>query len=150
MGFVANGNNTPSQITISSDAFYPQIALDAIRETVRIDGTVTNERLNQIAIEEVIDVNRLLISLKMPEAQTLAHYSVGNINDRPSTDYLYLSAVANGVAAKVNEKYRSYDSSNSGNKRADDLTPSIDEYRRNKYWAIQQMLGNNHAVVELI
>lgn len=150
MSFVANGNKTPSQITISSDPFYPEIALDDIRETVRIEGTVTNERLNQIAIEEVIDVNRLLISLKMPEAQTLAHYSVGFIAGKPYTDYLYLSAVANGVAAKVNEKYRSYDSSNSGNKRADDLTPSIDESRRNKNWAIQQILGKNHTVVELI
>jgi hypothetical protein len=30
------------------------------------------------------------------------------------------------------------------------MTPSIDEYRRNKHWAIQQLLGKNHTVVDLI
>ena len=64
MGFVANGNTTPSQIIIESDPFYPGIDLDHIREIVRIDGAVTNERLKQTIIEEVIDLNRLLKSLK--------------------------------------------------------------------------------------
>ena len=50
MGFVANGNTTPSQIIIKSDPFYPAIDLDHIREIVRIDGAVTNERLKQTII----------------------------------------------------------------------------------------------------
>ena len=62
MGFVANGNHTPSQIVIESDSFYPSIALDHIRQIVRIDGVVTNDRLKQAIIEEIIDINRLLKS----------------------------------------------------------------------------------------
>lgn len=113
MGFVANGNNTPSQIEIKSDPFYPSVALDRIREIVRIDGAVTNERLKQTIIEEVIDINRLLIRLK-DQASKLSDLSKLQINDLPETDYLYLSAIANGVAAKVNENYRNYDNSDSG------------------------------------
>ena len=64
MGFVANGNTTPSQIIIKSDPFYPSVDLDHIREIVRIDGAITNQRLQQTIIEEVIDLNRLLKSLK--------------------------------------------------------------------------------------
>lgn len=149
MGFVANGNNTPSQINIKSDPFYPSIALDHIREIVRIDGAVTNLRLQQAIIEEVIDVNRLLKVLK-GKAIVLSDLSTSEINDKPETDYLYLSAVANGVAAKINENYRNYDSSNSGVKKAEEAEYTIDDYRRNKQWAILQLLGENHSVVELI
>lgn len=149
MGFVANGNNTPSQVIIKSDPFYPDVVLDHIREVVRIDGAVTDARLQQVIIEEVIDVNRLLKSLKNKAAQ-LSDLSTTQINDQPETDYLYLSAVANGVAAKVNENYRNYDSSNSGAKKAEQAECTVDDYRRNKQWAIQQLLGENHTVVELI
>ena len=149
MGFVANGNNTPSQINIKSDPFYPSIALDHIREIVRIDGAVTTLRLQQAIIEEVIDVNRLLKVLK-GKATALSDLSTTEINDKPETDYLYLSAVANGVAAKINENYRNYDSSNSGAKKAEEAEYTVDDYRRNKQWAILQLLGENHTVVELI
>ena len=149
MGFVANGNNTPSQIVIKSDSFYPSIALDHIREIVRIEGAVTDDRLKQAIIEEVIDINRLLKSLKDKAAQ-LSDLSTTQINDQPETDFLYLSAIANGVAAKTNENYRNYDSSNAGGKKAEDAELTVDDYRRNKQWAILQLLGENHTVVELI
>ncbi|MGQ0883248.1 head completion/stabilization protein [Acinetobacter baumannii] len=149
MGFVANGNTTPSQIIIKSDAFYPSVDLDHIREIVRIDGAVTNQRLQQVIIEEVIDLNRLLKSLK-EKATVLSDLAETQINDQPATDFLYLSAVANGVAAKVNENYRNYDSSNSGAKKAVQAEHTVDDYRRNRQWAIQQLLGENHTVVELI
>lgn len=149
MGFVANGNNTPSQIEIKSDPFYPSVALDRIREIVRIDGAVTNERLKQTIIEEVIDINRLLIRLK-DQASKLSDLSKLQVNDLPETDFLYLSAIANGVAAKVNENYRNYGSSDSGVKKAKEAECTVDDYRRNKQWAIQQLLGENHTVVELI
>ena len=149
MGFVANGNTTPSQIIIESDPFYPAIDLDHIREIVRIDGAVTNERLQQAIIEEVLDTNRLLVSLKA-KAGALSELSTTQINDQPDTDFLYLSAVANGVAAKLNENYRNYDSSNAGAKKAEQAECTVDDYRRNKQWAIQHLLGQNHTVVELI
>ena len=149
MGFVANGNTTPSQIIIESDPFYPSVGLDHIREIVRIDGAVTNERLQQAIIEEVLDTNRLLVSLKA-KAGALSELSTTQINDQPDTDFLYLSAVANGVAAKLNENYRNYDSSNAGAKKAEQAECTVDDYRRNKQWAIQHLLGQNHTVVELI
>lgn len=149
MGFVANGNDIPSQIEIKSDPFYPIILLDQIRKIVRIDSAVTNDRLQQTIIEEVIDVNRLLKNLKN-RATVLSDLSTTQINEKPDTDYLYLSAVANGVAAKLNENYRNYDSSNSGVKKAEEAETTIDDYRRNKQWALQQLLGENHTVVELI
>lgn len=148
-GFVANGNYSPSQIEIKSDEFFPSVFLDDIRSIVRIDGAVTNPRLEQTIIEEVIDINRLLSDLKQ-KANVLSDLSKSQINDKPDTDYLYKSAVANGVAAKINENYRNYDSSNSGIKKAQEAELTVDDFRRNKQWAILQLLGENHTIVELI
>ena len=84
------------------------------------------------------------------QATQLSDLSTSQINDQPETDFLYLSAIANGVAAKINENYRNYDSTNSGSKKAEQAELTVDDYRRNKQWAIQQLLGENHTVVELI
>lgn len=149
MGFSANGNNTPSHIIIKSDPFYPVIALDDVRKIIRIDSTVTDDRLKQSIIEEVIDTHRLLNRLKV-EANLLSDLAKDQIDGKPDTDYLYLSAIANGVAAKVNETYRNYDSSNTGVKKAEELETTIDDYRRNRQWAIQTLLGESHSIVELI
>lgn len=149
MGFVANGISTPSNITISNGTFFPVISLDEIRSDVRIGGDVTDIRLRQIVREEMIDVNRLLSKLVMT-ADTLADLAKSHVDDKPDTETLYFSAVANGVAAKVIEKYPAYDSTNSGAKKSELMECTSDDYRRNKHWAIQQLLGENHTVVELI
>ncbi|EMI5618714.1 head completion protein [Acinetobacter baumannii] len=149
MGFVANGAVTPSNIIISSGTFFPDISLDEIRSVVRIDGSVTDVRLRQVIREEIIDVNRLLASLVM-KAEKLADLAVNQIDGKSDTEVLYLSAVSNGVAAKVNENYRNYDSTNSGVKKTEVTECSVEDYRRNKQWAIQQLKGENHSVVELI
>ena len=149
MSFVANGNTTPSNITIMSGTFFPVISLDYIRDIVRIEGTVTDARLRQLILEEVIDVNRLLANLVM-KAESLADLATSIIDNKPDTEVLYFSAVSNGVAAKVNENYRNYDSTNSGNNKAEHAFLTVEDYRRNKMWAVQQLKGENHSVVELI
>lgn len=149
MSFVANGNNTPSNINISNGTFFPTISLDDIRDFIRIDGSVTDVRLRQLIVEEMIDVNRLLASLVM-KAETLAELASNTIDNKPETEILYFSAVSNGVAAKVTEKYAAYDATNSGVKKAEMMDCSTDDYRRNKQWAIQQLKGENNTVVELI
>lgn len=150
MSFVANGNSTKSNITIASKRqFFPTIALDDIKQDVRIDGSVTDARVKQALLEEIIDVNRLLADLVQPD-KTLIGLATDIIDGKADTDILYFSAVANGVAAKIAEKYRSYDSTNSGNKRAEELSATINEYKRNKVFAIQQLKGENHSIVELI
>lgn len=149
MGFVANGNPTPQHEKISTNAFFPDVSINDIRDIVKIDGSVTDARLKQAIFEEIIDVNRLLVSLIQPDTN-LTQLSKNKVNEKTDTEILYFSAISNGVAAKVCEKYRGYDSTNTGNKRADDLTLTIDEYRRNKHWAIQQLLKQNQTTIELI
>ncbi|MDW5429190.1 head completion/stabilization protein, partial [Acinetobacter baumannii] len=106
----------------------PSISLDQIRDVVRIDGAVTDARLRQLVLEEIIDTNRLLASLVM-KADTLVDLSTSMIDGEPDTEVLYFSAISNGVAAKVNENYRTYDSTNSGNKKAEHAFLTVEDYR---------------------
>lgn len=149
MSFVANGVNIPNRIVLNSGDFFPEISLDEIRHTVRIDGTVSDQRLKQITQEEIIDVNRLLQRLTI-NAQSLTDYATSTINEKSDVEILYFSAISNGVYARLVEKYIGYDSSNMGLKKGEILQDSADDYRRNKHWAIQQLLGQSHTVVDLI
>lgn len=149
MGLVANGRVSGQDESISANAFFPEILINDIRDIVKVDTSVTDARLKQAVFEEIIDVNRLLAGLIEPNS-TLVKQSTQYIGGKTDKEILYFSAVSNGVSAKVCEKYRGYDSSNTGNKRAEDLTLTIDEYRRNKHWAIQQLLHQNQTTVELI
>ena len=149
MSFFANKVSTTSDLVLSSGDFFPNVNLSQIRNTLRIDGTVTDVRLKQLTYEEILDVNRLLYVLTQ-KIQTFDELSLGSINGKKDTDILYFSAVSNGVYARLVELYTGYDSTNSGVKKSGLLEQSADDYRRNKHWAIQQLLGKNHTVVELI
>ena len=57
---------------------------------------------------------------------------------------------ARGFSNASRYTYRSYDSTNSGNNNAEELTPTIDDYRRDLRWAVRDFLGINRSTVELI
>ena len=63
---------------------------------------------------------------------------------------LYRRAVQCGTAVELHERYRSYDATAQGNQRADDLTPTIDELRRDHRNAISDLQGLRRVTVELI
>lgn len=149
MSLIANATQgkRPNSI-IEHHPFFPSVDIQQIREFVRIDGSVTNARLEQLVLEEIYDVNHLLKDLITDDLSHLNQLSKYEVNGKPYTEVLYFSAVANGVSAKINEKYRNYDSTNTA--KVDEDNPFIDEARRNKIWAIQQLLGANKTVVDLI
>ena len=153
MGFIANGNlpaMPPAELEIvASPEFFPVVSMQAVRDFVRVDESVTDNRLAQLVKEETLDVMRLLEPLTA-KAATLAELSKRHINGEPEMVIWYFSAIANGVGAKVCEKYRNYDSTNKGSDKAAEVSATIDEYRRNKMWALAQMQGRNQTVVELI
>jgi hypothetical protein len=62
----------------------------------------------------------------------------------------YRRAVYSTAGAELAERYRGFDATGSGNANADQLTPTIDEYRRDARWAISDILGLGRTTVELI
>ena len=151
-GFVAGGT-TPSG-HINTDPFWPSIDLDQLRATLRIDSSVTPARLETAVINAAISVNRELDDWRI--AQQAAGYAElkdvpsSLVKDESAQVHLYRRAIEAGVGAEVCERYRSYDSTNTGNRKAEELAPNIDDYHRDQRWAIRDFLRTKRTTVELI
>ena len=151
-GFVASGSTPGGHI--NTDTFWPSIDLDALRSTLRVDASVTPARLETACISAAINLNRELKDWRVIQQAAgyseLAQVPAEQVQDVSALVHLYRRAIEAGTGAEVCERYRFYDSTNSGNKNAEELTPSIDDYRRDLRWAVRDFLGTNRTTVELI
>jgi hypothetical protein len=151
-GFVAGGITPGGHI--NTDPFWPSIDLDDVRGTLRLDSSVTPIRLETATIAAAITINREFKTWRETQQAagytTLAEVPAEKVKDVSEYIHLYLRAIYAAAGAEVCERYRSYDSTNSGNQKAEELTPSIDELRRDLRWAVRDFLGINRTTVELI
>lgn len=151
-GFVAGGTVASGQVV--SDPFWPAIELDQVRARLRIDGSVSTEKLKAAVIKAAISVNRELAGFRFAQVTggytTLAAVPGTQIDGISERAHLYLSAIDAATAAEVVERYRSYDSTAKGDKDAEAQAPTIDDYRRDQRWAIRDFLGLARTTVELI
>ena len=151
-GFIATG--TAEQFTLTNDGFWPDLDADHLRASLRMDGTVSNARLEVAAVNAILSVNRELKQLKAQHQAdgyaTLADVPGAQLQGVSGWVHLYRRAVYCTAGAELAERYRTFDATAAGNARADELTPSIDEYRRDARYAIRDLLGITHSTVELI
>lgn len=140
--------------TVTSDKFYPVIDLNHMREAMRIDSTVTSERLYQVATEAVIHVNQQLHSIEQQAAihhwQTLADSKPQQINGNNLAVTHYRHAVYNYAKALLSERYSDYDATGKTASRTDAKLQHADDYRRECYYAIADLLGQQRIDSELI
>lgn len=152
-GFVATGSGGSSiSSALTNDGFFPNFNLESVRAALRLDGSITDARLMPACVSAVIETNADLAPLKEKyrEFDQLELAPSDRINDESILIHLYRRAVYCNVGAELAERYRSYDATAAGNQRADDLTPSIDEYRRDARFAIRDLLKMVRVTVELI
>lgn len=151
-GFVAGGTSPAGHI--NTDPFWPSIDLDDVRGTLRIDASVTAIRLETATIAAAISVNREFAewrqTMQAEGHTTLADVPAEQINEVSQLIHLYQRAIYAATGAEICERYRSYDSTNSGKQAAEELTPNIDELRRDQRWAVRDFLGLGRTTVELI
>lgn len=150
--FVAVGS-TPSG-HLNTDPFWPSIDLDALRATLRIDASVTPARLETACITAAISLNRELKDWRI-EQQAAGHSELAEVPAEQVQQvsvrvHLYRRAIEAATGAEVCERYRAYDSTNSGHKNAEELTPTVDDYRRDLRWAVRDFLDLPRTTVELI
>lgn len=152
-GLVATAPNTAPD-PISSGDWYPSIDLADARAVMRLDGTVTNERLTECVALAMSSVEDLLDAWQQQQLalgrEKLADVPSKVIGNKSRLVLLYTRAVYATAQADLIERYRDMDTTNAGNKRADTLEPTIDDYRRNVRYAIRDILGRPRADAELI
>lgn len=151
-GFIATGGAEPFILT--NVGFFPDVDAEHLRASLRIDASVTNARLEVAAVNAMLSVNRELLTYKHTQQAagyaSLAAIPSDQVNGANEQTHLYRRAVYCTAGAELAERYRSYDATAAGNQRAEELTPSVDEYRRDARWAIRELLGERHTTVELI
>lgn len=148
--FVATGSTTEFQLT--NDGWFPDIDATAARSALRLDGSVTDIRLETALVNAMLSVNQDLADFKAghDNFQGLEKVPAIEINQTSRLVILYKRAVVCTAGAEIAERYRSYDTSASGDRNADAMTDSADELRRDARWAIRDLIGRVRMTVELM
>lgn len=156
-GFVATAPVPPAEApsdAIANDGWFPPLSIADTRNAVRLDGTVTDERLRAALVNAMMDVNRQLRAFKaersaLGQASLAAASADEMVDGKPRLVLLYLRAVMCSAKADLTERYRDFDA-DAANPRVRDAEPATDEQRRNAQWAVRDILGQSHVFVELI
>ena len=137
---------------IINEPFFPDLSISQCRNQMRIDGTVTNLRLQDALIEAIASVNDELAEFQRENADHgyLERIPAQKINKESILVQRYRRAVICLALANLNERYASYDSTNDGEKKMDQLKESIDQLRRDARFAISDLLKIRRIDAELI
>lgn len=153
MSFIAPATSATAN-TITNGPFWTDIEPDVLRQTMRLDGTVTNERLEHAVINAALQVNSDLknwrIGNQLLGFDSLVQVPAEQINGQSIYLQLYLRAVYCLTKANLIERYSDFDSTAKGLKAGEELTDSITDLRRDARFAIRDILGESHVTVELI
>lgn len=155
MSFVVTVPEPATEETpISAGAFWPAVDPAKVRDEHRIDTTITPPRLRSVLIEAIASVNAELAAWRIANiaagVTALGDVTAESIDDQSILVHRYLRAVGCTAKALLMERYRDFDSTAQGDKKAEALTDAIDDIRRDARWAIADILGNSRTVVELI
>lgn len=152
-GFVANAPaNAPNPI--SSGDWYPSIDLTDARAVMRVDGTVTDQRLTESIQNAMATVEDCLDEWQAQQVAlgrtTLEEVPSKTIGGTSRLVLAYKRAVYATVQAELLERYRNFDATATADKRADTMDQTVDDFRRNVRYAIRDILGRPRADAELI
>lgn len=146
-------SGTPATV-IANDGWFPDIDLTALRAAMRLDGTVTQERLREAATAAMASVNAELATWRDAQLAAghagLADVPAASIGGESVQLARYRRAVYHLAHADLTERYRDYDATKSGGQRAEDLEATVCDARRNVRWALNDLRGIPRTTVELI
>ncbi|WP_213662409.1 head completion/stabilization protein [Stutzerimonas stutzeri] len=153
--FIAtNAPTSADSFAISNDGWFPDLDGAKLRAALRLDGSVTDARLEVAAVNALIEVNRELNLYRQARQEeghaNLAAVPASQLQGESYLVHLYRRTIACSVGAELAERMRDYSATGDGAERADAQLPTADEYRRDARWAIRSILGRAHTTVELI
>ena len=146
---------SPANVAIvTNDSWFPDIDMNALRASMRLDGTATHERLRDATIDAIASINAELGTWQAGHIAAgyadLAAVPAPNIGGESVQLARYRRAVFNLAHADLTERYRDFDSTKSGGQKAEDLETTICDARRNVRWALSDMRGLPRSTIELI
>lgn len=155
MSFIATAPIPSPAATLTNDGFFPDIDLLNARQTLRLDGTLTHDRLTHAITGAVLEVGNSLRAWKEKQ-RALGHVTLEGVPDSEHIGgvsrrvHAYFRAVYCLTKADLIERMADYDTTAAGQQRAESLQDAPEEQRRNARWAIADVLGHSRTIVELI
>lgn len=144
----------PGGEPIGNDGFFPDIDVDQAYAAMRLDGTVTPQRLRASLVEAVISVNAELEAWKVAQQSfgrnTLADVPAPKIDGKSAHLHRYYRAVLCMAVAWLIERYRTIDATATGDRKAEAENLAVEDLRRDARWAISDLMGVARTTVELI
>lgn len=154
MEFIAPQKATGTPDIIPNNSFWPDVDLAKFRSVMRVDGTVTPERLRQVVLTAMAEVNAELYPWR--ERQELAGRN--SLADVPAEKlagvsvrlHHYENAVWCWTRAVLNERYQDFDATAAAVKRGEELNDASGDLWRDARWAVSRVQDMPHCTVELI
>jgi len=144
----------PATVVIHNSAFWPEFTTATLRDTLRLDGTVTDARLVDATAQAIVSVNRDLRDWRAPQQLQgygyLTEIPADTVDGISELELLYRRAVMARVQASLMERMRDVDTTATGSDKADRLAPAITECYRDARFAIRDLLGIGHTTVALL
>jgi len=145
---------TAEPVVIRNSAFWPEFTTATLRDTLRLDGTVTDARLVDATAQAIVSVNRDLRDWRaLQQLQGygyLTEIPADTVDGTSELELLYRRAVMARVQASLMERMRDVDTTATGSDKADRLAPAITECYRDARFAIRDLLGIGHTTVALL
>lgn len=139
---------------IGNDGFFPDIDVDQAYAAMRLDGTVTQQRMRAALVEAMLSVNEELQPWKAAQMSfgrtTLANVPAPKIDGESAHLHRYRRAVHCLAAAWLIERYRTIDATAAGDRKAEAENLGVEDLRRDARWAISDIQGAARTTVELI
>lgn len=139
---------------IQAGLFWPSVDPLTARQAMRLDGTVTPQRLRAALVEAIASVNDKLSDWRRAQQaagfMSLASVPAEEVDGVSVLVQRWYRAVQCDAAANLAERYRSFDSTAAGHKQADEMDTTVDDLRRDARWAISDIRGVTRNVTELI
>ncbi|TXE33244.1 head completion/stabilization protein [Serratia marcescens] len=140
---------------ISNGDFWPAICPAAFTSAMRLDGTTTPERQREALIAAMVNTNRELKVWRLLQQErgylSLKEVPYDDLVDGESPGvHNYRRAVFCIAKANITERYRDFDATAKGDRRADSLESAVDDLWRDARWAMRELQGLNHNTVALI
>lgn len=147
-------SNPVSEPVIKSSLFWPEIDPVEIRAQQRLDNTIPPGRLRGALIEAIATTNNAMLTFRQAHQElgtnSLADVVADEIDGISILVHRYQRAVGSLAKALLMERYRDFDATGKGDKKADQLTDPIDDCRRDHLNAIADITGRPRVTVELI
>ncbi|CAM3277600.1 MULTISPECIES: head completion/stabilization protein [Yersinia] len=136
---------------IKNTYFWPDIDPVRIRELMRLEYVVTPERLREAIRMGIAETNAELYLFRERNIAAgfscLAEVPAERIDGESEKCFHYLRAVSAFASASVYERYRGYDASAKGDKKADATESTADTLWRDARWAVSRLQGRPRAII---